>query len=173
MKQKPFHVIRCAGIQFTQDEWSEYCRVTRNDKSNLIYTTFGKYIFNDHDICLNPDRVAISAKDGSFGYNIEIMYAWCGNGLWSFGIHYNLGTGGGGFGVSWVSKPFDPTEKKKYWDRGFQSERECLIAASLYVLDKLHGYNGGDGKMVSRLRQKVEEYKKGIERPKVVQLELF
>ena len=115
MKKKPFHVIRCAGIEFTQDEWGDYFDAVWHGKREPIITTFGKYQFNDNDICINPDKQSIVAKCGVNGYNMTLSWAECGNGLWSFGISYNLGTAGGCYGVSWA----DLQGNEKSWRNGY------------------------------------------------------
>ena len=55
-KKKPWYVIRCAGIEFTQDEWAEYLTAVYKGERERIVITFGKYQFNDCDICINPDK---------------------------------------------------------------------------------------------------------------------
>lgn len=166
MRSEIFHTIRACNRQFTGDEWSDYCQLTRNDDSKRIYNTFGKYRFNDFDICINPDIDTISVKECAYGYYVRIKYAECGNGLYAYGIDYGTGTGGGGFGVSWA----DSAEPDRY-NRGYHSERECKIAAAEVAINIL-GNSKGDKKL-AQLIEKVTEYKRGLERPRVVQLELF
>lgn len=166
MRSEIFHTIRACNRQFTGDEWSDYCHLTRNDDSKRIYNTFGRYTFNDCDICINPEIDVISIKEGAWGYYVHIKYAECGNGLWSYGIDYFTGTGGGGYGVSWS----DSTEPDRY-HRGYHSERECKIAAAEAAISRLGGSKGD--KNLAQLIEKVTEYKRSLERPQVVQLELF
>lgn len=170
MKQKPFHVIRCAGIQFTQDEWSEYLNAVWKGQRERINTTFGKYTFNDSDICINPSKQELVAKAGSYGYNVTLKWAECGNGLWSFGIDYNLGTGGGGCGVSWA----DIQGNDKSWRNGYPSEQECKVAGWQKTLKYIgnHKHNARTSP-VEKLREMIEDEIKRLTRPKVVQLELF
>lgn len=166
MNSEIFHTIRACNRQFTGDEWSDYCKLTRNDDSKRIFNTFGRYTFNDCDICINPDIDTISVKEGAWAYNVRIKYAECGNGLYAYGIDYCTGTGGGGFGVSWA----DSAEPDSY-HRGYHSERECKIAAAEAAIIRL-----GDSKGCKKLAQliaNVTEYKRALERPQVVQLELF
>lgn len=169
-KQKPFHVIRCAGIKFTQDEWGNYLDAVWHGKREPIYTTFGKYQFNDNDICINPDKQEIVAKNGGYGYSMTLKWAECGNGLWSFGIDYNLGTAGGGFGVSWV----DLQGNEKSWRNGYPSELECKIAGWRKALKYIgnHEHNARTSPP-EKLREMIEDEIKRLTRPQVVQLELF
>lgn len=174
---KIFHTIRCAGKSFTGDEWAEYCHRVREDESRRIRTTFGKYTFNDCDICLNPETERIEAKGGAWGYYVVIKWAECGNGLWSFGLAYSTGTGGGGFGVSWADQEYQD-DGKWHWNCGYPSERECKAAASQRAIENLYGalrYKDGDnrGVQIRKLIAMVEDYHKSLTRPKVVQLELF
>lgn len=170
MKQKPFHVIRSAGVEFNDEEWADYCRECREDDSKRIRTSFGKYTFNDCDICLNPDTERIESKGGAWGYYVVIKWAECGNGLWSYGLDYSTGTGGGGFGVSWA----DLQGNEKSWRNGYPSERECKAAASEKVIAYLRSaLRYKDEQQVRRLLAMVEDYHKSLTRPQVVQLELF
>ena len=173
MSSEIFHTIRACNRQFTGDEWRDYCHQTTNDDSKRIYNTFGKYRFNDCDICINPEIEVISIKEGAWGYYVRIKYAECGNGLWSYGIDYNTGTRGGGCGVSWVDNKGGHGRAEK----GYPSERECKIAAAdcaLRMLDKMGMVGAGnDGQLLRKLIEKVKAYKHDLERPQVVQLELF
>ena len=170
MKQKPFHVIRCAGIQFTQDEWSEYLGAVYKGQRERIVTTFGKYQFNDADICINPDKQSIVAKNGGYGYNVTLSWAECGNGLWSFGIDYNLGTGGGGYGVAWADMQGD----EKSWRNGYPSEQECKVAGWRKALTYIDNHQHNDRtNPAEKLKQLIEDEIKRLTRPQIVQLELF
>ena len=168
MKQKPFHVIRCAGIEFTQDQWFEYCDATRKGEREAIQTTFDKYTFNDFDICLTPDKKTFIAKEGAFGYKVTLEIAGCGNGLWSFGCDICLGSEANLFGASWTDKP------NENYCKGFPSQKECEITGWRYILERI-----GEVKKNARispkmkLRQMIESELKRLTRPQVVQLELF
>ena len=168
-----FHRIRCCGRVFTSDEWSKYVNECYKDKSKRIYTTFGKYTFNDNDVCITPDTNTLMVQSkSSYGYKISFRIAECGNGLWVFGLDIFTGDGGYCGGPSWT----DDKEK------GFQSERDCRIAAcdsALSHLETMLRYRSGleseeglRGKNIQRLMEMVKEYKKGLSRPKIVQLSL-
>lgn len=167
-----FHRIRCCGREFNWKQWGDYCAATREDPSQQILTTFGKYTFNDHDICLNPDVVELNVKNGSYAYYVNIKYAECGNGIWVFGLDCCTATCAGGYGCAWSDVLHDAA-----WHGGYPSQRDCLIAACDAAVTRLQGaYNlGGDnrGVMVRKTIEKVQEYQKSLTRPKVVQLELF
>lgn len=168
-----FHRIRHLNKVFNDDEWADYCRECREDDSKRIRTTIGKYTFNDCDICLNPDTERIESKGGVWGYYVVIKWAECGNGLWSYGLDYSTGTGGGGFGVSWADLLYQD-DVKWHWNCGYPSERECKAAASekaIVYLQRALRYH--DGQQVRRLIAMVEDYHKSLTRPQVVQLELF
>lgn len=173
MVKEIFHTIRACGKTFDEDEWSEYCDETRNDETKRIFNTFGKYTFNDCDVCINPDVVDLSIKNGAWGYYVHIKYAECGNGIWTFGLDYSTGTGGGGFSPAWSDKVNDP----KSWHSGFASQKECLLAACdkalIYLGNAYDVKEDNRGVLIGKLKQMVLDYKKGLERPKVVQLELF
>ncbi len=166
--EEVFHTIRAQGITFTSEQWGEYCKETRKDSSKLITTKIGKYVFNDFDICLNPERDDIIVKDGSYGYKVSIKYADCGNGLWSFGLDYNVGTAGGGFGVSWVDK-----DTGDGCFRGYRTKVECLDAACERVEMCVMSCGGKNNKIALALIEKIKAYRKELKRPKIVQLELF
>ena len=168
-KDEPFHVIRSAGRSFTSDEWGEYCRMTREDDNKRIRTTFGRYTFNEADICINPTTHEFKVKPGSYGYYIIIKWCDCGNGLWSFGVDYSVGTAGGGFGASYADTKDDGSHQ---WRMGYASEKECLTAACQSALSRV-ACAGKENADVKKLRQMVEDYMKSLNRPKVVQLELF
>jgi hypothetical protein len=160
-----FHHIRCCGKTFTSDEWGDYCAKTR-DGEQRIETMFGKYTFNDCDICINPEKQNISVRDGGYGYYIILKWAYCGNGLWSFGLDYGMGTAGGGFGVSWA----DTTDGKDgSYRKGYASEKECKVAACRYAMNIVKQNNA----MCDNLRRKIREFMIGLQRPEIVQLELF
>ncbi len=179
-RQTIFHRIRCAKKEFTQDDWSDYCKRCREDEKNRIITKIGKYIFNDHDICLNPERETITGKSGFYGFNVTIKWADCGNGLWAYGIDYNTGTGGGGYGVSWVNEPTDKDKLQGHRNVGFPSEIDCKLAALTEAISRVKGsvhwgleYDENRIKHTKNLISMIEEYKKALTRPKVIQLELF
>lgn len=166
-----FHTIRCCGRTFTDKEWGDYCRLTREYPEERILTTFGKYTFNESDICVNPEREQICLVKGSLGYYCELGYAECGNGLWSFGINYCCGNGGGGYGVAWADQ-----DTGDGWRRGYHSKEECLVAACDEAMSRIEScanHRQGRDKKADALLKKVLEFKKGLSRPKIVQLELF
>ena len=156
--------IRSASIHMTNEEWGEYCRHTREDFGARIRTTFGKYTFNENDVCLNPDVLTIGVKGNNLVY-ARIKWCECGNGIWSFGIDYSTGSGGGGCGASYADKLGDG------YGCGYATEKEAKLKACEKVLQSIRG--GFDRKNCERLRQMVEDYMKTLQRSKVVQLELF
>ena len=160
-----FHEVRSAGLLFTQEEWWDYLDACRKGDENRLVTQKGKYDFNDCDVCINPDVMSLVVKGGGCGYSVTLKWCECGNGLWSYGIDYQTGTGGGGFSPSYC----DGTKEDS---RGnFHSERECKIAACENAISILeHPYREDDAK-VRRLLDMVTDYKRGLTRP--VQLELF
>ena len=172
-KKKPFHIIRSAGVEFNDEELADYCRECREDDSKRIRTSFGKYLFNDFDICINPDKQEIAAKNGGYGYNVSLKWAECGNGLWSFGIDYNLGTAGGGFGVSWADLLYQD-DGKWHWNCGYPSERECKVAGWRKALEYIGNHEHNERTSpAEKLRAMIEDEIKRLTRPQIVQLELF
>ena len=168
MSKEIFHTIRHIGRTFTDEQWWEYCDACRKDESNRIVTQIGKFIWNDHDICLNPEK-HVYTLDGkkAYGYNVTISIAECGNGVWAFGMDYNTGNGGGGFGVSWASKA-----DTKIWNKGFDSEKECKRFALRYAISRITPFNGNDQK-VNKLRELLQKELDTLQRPQYIQLELF
>lgn len=177
-----FHTIRCTAKTYTEEEWSEHCRAKAHDgvMFPVVHTTCDRYHWNDHDICLNPEVMTLVLKKGGIGWRVMIMWADCGNGLWSFGIDYATGTGGGGFGVSFADKPYDGT--KIDWRTGFTSELECKLTACRAAIARVRdsGYwNSEEGddkrKLTDRLIKMVEDYMLSINppKPRYQQLELF
>lgn len=167
-----FHRIRCCGKTFTSDEWGEYCKMTRYEEGRRIYTSIGKYTFNDHDICMNPDTMTIKVDvKNAYGCGVQIRVADCGNGLWVYGLAVNTVDGGYCGGPAWTDDP----------SRGYASERECRIAACNSALTHIgnalkhkSGMGGeGRGSKLKRLAEMVDDYKKSLSRPKIVQLSLF
>lgn len=168
MSEEVFHTIRHLGRTFTSEQWSDYCAECRKDEGKRIRTKIGKYIWNDFDICLNPDTYFYTLdKNKPYGYNVTIKIAECGNGVWAFGMDYNTGTGGGGFGVSWADKA-----DTKIWNKGFESEKECKRFALRYVISRLHPYNGNEQK-IERLKALLQKEVDTLQRPQYVQLSLF
>ena len=165
-----FHRIRHLNKVFNQDEWADYCHECREDDSKRIRTTFGKYTFNDCDICLNPDTERIESKGGAYGYYVVLKWAECGNGLWSYGLDYSTGTGGGGYGVSWA----DLQGNEKSWRNGYPSEQECKVAGWRKALKYIgnHEHNARTSP-AEKLREMIQDEIKRLTRPQVVQLELF
>lgn len=172
-KEEIVHTIRACKRTFTQEQWNEYCDMTRHDDSLRVTNTFGKYTFNDHDVCINPDVEEINVKGGAYGYYVRIKYAECGNGIWTFGIDHSTGTGGGGFSPAWSDKVGDP----KSWHSGYASKKECLVAAcdkALVYLDNAYNVKADNrGRLIAELKCKVKDFRKELTRPKVVQLKLF
>lgn len=171
MSKEVFHRVRWCNKTFDGDQWSEYCALTRHDSSKEFQGTFGKYTFNDHDICINPDVVDLTVKGGAYGYFVRINYAECGNGVWVFGLDYATGMGGGGFGAAWSDVLVSDS---KEWHAGYASEVECKLAACQKAV-KYIGNSGAfaEDRNLALLYDKVREYEKSLTRPKVVQLELF
>lgn len=164
-----WHEIRSARMLFTQEEWGEYLRRCYADPAERIVTRIGKYDFNDNDICLNPEvyTLKVGTKD-SYGYYVTFKWVDCGNGVWQYGLDYNIGTGGGGFGVRYT----EPNEDRD-WLKGYPSEKECLMAACDHALEYIsHSQHEKEAK-TQRLKEMVREYKKSLSRPQVVQLSLF
>lgn len=168
MSKEVFHRIRSAGIEFTSEQWGDYCRASMDDPAKRITTQIGKYLFNDCDVCLNPETMSLVVEGKSYGYYVTLKWCDCGNGVWAYAIDYAYGNGGGGSGCAYTS----PDEEKK-WLCGCPSERDAKKAACDYALRSLsHSLKKDDAKL-QRLIRMVEEYKKSIFRPKVVQLSLF
>ena len=169
MVNEVFHECRSAGRSFTSEEWSEYCRASREDDSKRLRTTFGKYDFNDCDICLNPTILKL-ALAGKWMYYVTLKWADCGNGFWSWACDYGTGDGGGGSGVAFAWKPYDENNGNHYGE-GVSTELEAKILACDEALAHLRNAYKKNEK-VERLINMVEEYKKRL-KPKYVQLELF
>lgn len=167
MADEIFHTMRSTGRTFTQQQWHEYLDGIYHGDGKPLTAKFGEFVFNVNDICLNPEKHHISVKDGGYGYYVDLNVAECGNGLWSFGLSYSVGTAGGGFGVSWADSA-DGDE----WRRGYKTKTACLQAACDRVIMRLEASGAKDTK-ARQLREKVVEFRKELTRPKVVQLELF
>ena len=153
MGKEVCHTIRHLKRTFDSDQWAEYCNECRHDEKKQI--------------CLNPEREEVTLKAGAYGYSATIKYAHCGNGVWAFGVDFNTGTGGGGFGVAWADKA-----DTKLWNKGFESERECKKYAWRYILTYLQSRKS-QNKMIARLYDEVEKKYKEYSRPQIIQLELF
>lgn len=164
-----FRECRSAGRTFTDDEWSEYCALTRNDEGKRLRTQKGKYLFNDRDICLNPDVMSLVVDGKSYGYYVTIKWAECGNGIWSSAIDYGYGDGGGGSGVRYADRLVG--DKYSQW-AGYRSEVDAKVAACDEALEVISRSISGNETKLKRLRGMVEDYRKSI-RPKYIQLELF
>ena len=168
MKKKPFHVIRSAGKEFTQDEWSEYLNSVYRGEREPITTQYGKYLFNDNDICINYDKQEITAKSGWFGYYVILKFAECGNGIWVYGINYSIGTGGGGYGAEWS----DTTDENVPY-HGYPSEHDCKVAGWHDALEIISSHYYQRTPTAIKLRTMIEDEIKKLTCPQVVQLELF
>lgn len=168
-KMRIFHTIKCCGKEFTSDEWHEYCRETRIDSSKRIITTIGKYDFNDFDICLNPSTLSLIVSHGATGYEVMLKWCDCGNGLWTYGLNYSCGSGGGGFGCSWV----DTQNTANPHMKGYPSEKDCILACCDAAISCIEHMVDKDESKVKRLIEMIKEHKKSIKRPVPIQLELF
>lgn len=163
-----FHECRTAGRTFTQKEWGEYCNQTRNGENRLT-TQIGKHLWNDFDICMNPDVMSLVVDGRSYGYFVTIKWADCCNGFWASAIDYGYGDGGGGSGVSYA----DRLKGEKYDHRaGYRSEADAKLAACDSAIEAIGRSVHGDQGKLKRLIRMVEDYRKSI-KPKVVQLDLF
>lgn len=128
MKRVVHHRIRCCNRTFDIEEWCKYLDDVRNGRQERITTTFGRFTFNDCDICTNPDTYTLETESkNSYGYRVEIYIAECGNGIWVYGLDEKHGDGGSCFGASWSD------DRRK----GFPSEKEAKDAACRYVIDSL------------------------------------
>ena len=163
------HTIRCCGKEFTAKEWSDYCTESYKDPSKRIVTSIGKYDFNEHDICLNPTVMSLVVSHGGYGYEVTLKWCDCGNGLWSYGLSYNCGTGGGGFGCSFA----DVTDDPKSYRYGYRSEKECIIACCDAAISRIESSGHENEAKTKKLIEMVKDYKKSIGRPAPVQLSLF
>lgn len=180
MAKEVFHTCRSAGRTFTEEEWREYLKQGWKDESKRIVTQIGRYDFNDCDICLNPSVMVLQIGERKFvsGYYVVIEWCECGNGLWSYGLCYSYGYGGGCSGCGYADRPFDGSHKNHYGE-GFPSEKEAKKRACDQALDTLrYALNQGTSNntegvnaKISRLIAMVEDYRKEQARPK--QLELF
>ena len=170
MAKEIFHECRSAGRTFTRDEWADYCRESRFDDGKRIRTQIGKYLFNDCDMCLNPETmtIAVDRKRENL-YYVSLKWAYCGNGLWNFGVHYATNLAGGGFGVVYADRSGEPND----WRNGYPTEQECKRRACECALSRLEHSGEKDKAEVKRLMQMVRDYMKSLGRPQPVQLELF
>ena len=125
MKREVHHRIICCNRTFDIEEWCKYLDDVRNGRQERITTTFGRFTFNDCDICMNPDTYTLEVESkNSYGYRVQIYIAECGNGIWVYGIYENHGDGGSFFGASWCG------EREK---GGYQSEKDAKYAACEYL----------------------------------------
>lgn len=162
-----FHECRSAGRTFTSEEWGEYCRESHNNDAKRLRTQIGKYLFNDCDICLNPEVMSLVVDGKSYGVYVVIKWADCGNGFWASAIDYSYGNGGGGSGVCYADRP---VSEKYSCFAGYRSEKDAKVAACDRALRQLKDKKGDE---VVRLIRMVEDYRKSLSRPQIVQLELF
>lgn len=163
----PHHVIRCAGREFTFREWCDYLNKCNKGESERIVTTIGKYDFSDHDMCLNPEIMSLVID--KVYYYVTLKWCYCGNGLWSFGLDYSAGNGGGGFGCSFADISGNPNS----WRNGYKTKEECIMAACDCAIRRIENIRSTNESKVQRLLAMVREYKKSIQKPQPVQLSLF
>ena len=162
------HEIRSAGVTFTQEQWSDYCHRCRQDEANRIVTRIGKYDFNDCDVCLNPEVMSLVVEGrNNWGYRVTLKWCEGAGGLWSYGVDYNYGTGGGGFSPSYC------TEDVKGYHGGFPSEFDVKMAAVNHAINQLQWHGKVDDDRLKRLLAMCVEWKKELKHPKPVQLSLF
>jgi len=168
MEQEPFHVVRSAGRVFnTQKEWCEYLNKVCSGETYRIVTSFGKYDFNDCDVCLTPDVMTFEIK--KHWVFVTLKWCYCGNGLWSYGYDYSIGNGGGCSGCPYA----DTTDDPESYRNGYKTKEECIIAVCDRVIHLLGNEAGNNNKEVQRLIDMVINYKKSIQKPQPVQLSLF
>ena len=96
MEKKIWHRCKCTGQEFTQEEWCKYCQEHALGREEVL--NYEGYIWNIHDMCLNPHIPVRVDLDGY--YKFEVRIAKSRNG-WSYGLDINCGTSGYGSGCAW------------------------------------------------------------------------
>lgn len=165
MKKKIFWKIESAGLEFTKEEWHNYLG------KKAIKTTIGDFTFNDCDVCINA-KEEVSFKLDKFFY-VTFTICDCGNGWYTYGLDYSAGGCGGGFLPHYADD--NCLKEKRNWRKAYKSQKELRDAwcnEAINWLKSSIAYREGNNK-AKRLVEFVEEYKKTISRPKVVQLTLF
>lgn len=111
----------CAGIEFTAEEWAQYCKT--HDTLCAAVAEFEGYEYNVHDICVNPTIMACDNKDYMYSFCVTVGNTPDG---WTYGIRYNIGTAGFSSDVLW-------TDRDKY-----QTDREAAYNGLKIIRDAIN-----------------------------------
>ena len=126
----------------------------------------GKYIFNDCNICINPERQDFWINKYWYA---RLRWCDCGNGWFTYSFDLSYGDGGHSFGCNYA----DDKCKEGDWHRGYKSKKVCLLKCCDDVINEFEHIYEHNNINAKRLVKMITDYKKSLHEPKVVQLELF
>ena len=81
-----FRRCRCLGIEFTYDEWCEWCG--KHDSGETVFS-HGEFGFNISDVCLTPKTAVRWSGGGRFSFKVNVAQSPCGR--WSSGVECRFG----------------------------------------------------------------------------------
>lgn len=98
-------------MEFTFDEWSEWCR--KHDSGETVFS-HGEFGFNISDVCLTPKTAVRWSGGGRFSFKVNVAQSPCGR--WSSGVECRFGFGYSSSPAVFVSD----------LDEGFATVREAV-----------------------------------------------
>ena len=171
---KIHHRCHCTGQEFTFDEWIDYLKINSSDKTEH---TAGKYKFNIHDACMNPDvELKYNDKYNICSYRITVCQS--DNLNWTYGYYYHFhniyGCGGAKYAID-----------DKY-NKSYKSKREAVLACLDFLLkkaarelkDEERGFMDNNGKIrkstyCPHIKLAIKHIKTQIAMQQYIQLSLF
>lgn len=168
MEKKIWHRCQCSGQEFTQDEWFAYCQ--EHALGNEVACEYEGFIWNIHDVCLNPQTPVKVVFDGYFRFEVRIAKSKNG---WAYGLDISCGTSGYGSGCHWALDN-KPTEKEAIHQSLLQAKEFAQRSFEAYKKRKIRA---GDDEAIKGLSPRYEKLLGEVERYldyyDVRQLELF
>lgn len=109
-----------------------------------------KYIFNENDVCTNPDKIGEGFVSGNFLYNYIEVAQHPANKLWGFGLYMNhlfdqTEAGGSFVGVSKERCEYQTKERAIYaacqYLKKTADEQDTQQTYHYYPIDKITGHS--------------------------------
>lgn len=166
-KQEVHHRCRCLDRNFTFAEWCAYLQEHADSGETVFW--FGKFQFNIHDICLNPNVSVLFEKSNDL--RVRLSTAQSSNGRWSCGYDIVVHGTGSSCGARFVDNQTEgfPTEKEAIYDALLYAqritEREIKIIQGQGEPDfeedsKLPGVRRQHSSILPKLKQFLKEIEK-------------
>lgn len=126
---KPFHTIKSIGKDLaTCKDWSDFLHSL--SPNGCVFENDG-FEWNANDVCINPHIPVNCGLDETrvWMFQFSISTAKCPCGAWNYGVSYNFGNEGGGWGVHFITDPVN----------GYPSEKAAVVAGLSYLQERMKG----------------------------------